>query len=266
MAKAKAGIKIMARVAPNKLTQEDFLNRVLNLHPNLDFSQSKYESSGTHVIVICANHGHIHMLPSALFKGRGCPKCSMIQNGRNKTQKASIDFINRCKIANSNFYSYENTIYTGMHSNISVTCPLHGDFITEANGHVRGRGCTKCGYEKLRNSPNFGGSGVYNKLTVLRDVDSRIYLYLFRIFNDQESFYKVGLSKAPKKRLSQIVRDSARVYSVEILYQEFGFLKDMFAKEQSIIESCSSYKPLSSFGGHTECMSAIPLILKPNIA
>jgi hypothetical protein len=118
----------------------------------------------------------------------------------------------------------------------------------------------------LRNSPNFGGSGVYNKLTVLRHVDTKIYLYLFRIFNNQESFYKVGLSKTPNKRLSQIIRDSSHVYSVGILYQEFGFLKDMFAKEQSIIESCLRYQPFSSFGGHTECMSTIPLILKPNMA
>lgn len=128
----------MARIASNKLTQEIFLNRVSVLHPNLDFSKSQYIKNSSPVIVICKLHGELQMHPTILFAGSGCKLCSASIAGFAKMQKAGLDFIDRCNIVHNNFYIYDKTTYIGAHQNITVTCPEHGDFICEANNHVRG--------------------------------------------------------------------------------------------------------------------------------
>jgi hypothetical protein len=41
-------------------------------------------------------------------------------------------------------YSYDNAVYTKMTSNITITCPTHGDFEQRVADHLAGRGCSKC--------------------------------------------------------------------------------------------------------------------------
>lgn len=51
------------------------------------------------------------------------------------------EFIERCKIKHRNRYTYNNTIYINMHTNIIVTCKKHGDFEIKAYSHSRGNNC-----------------------------------------------------------------------------------------------------------------------------
>ena len=57
------------------------------------------------------------------------------------------------------------------------------------NSHLRGCGCPKCGIEKILNSPNRYHS--WSKTNWRRRCEGKIAkLYIIRIFNDNESFYK----------------------------------------------------------------------------
>jgi hypothetical protein len=55
------------------------------------------------------------------------------------------EFIKRCNIKHNNAYSYDKTVYKTTRDKIIVTCPIHGDFITLADNHIRKSGCPKCG-------------------------------------------------------------------------------------------------------------------------
>lgn len=128
-------------------------------------------------------------------------------------------------------------------------------------------GCNECGKISTYSSPNFGGYGIFSPKVVNRAIHNEtfIYLYLFKIFNDQETFYKIGLSNNPLKRSYGIRSATKQSYSVEILYKEYGLLKDMFVKEQTLLTSSTVYVPLIYFGGYTECITSIPANLLPNI-
>lgn len=56
------------------------------------------------------------------------------------------NFINRANTKHNNKYMYDKVQYTTSGRKITITCPVHGDFLQEANSHVnKGYGCPECG-------------------------------------------------------------------------------------------------------------------------
>ena len=58
------------------------------------------------------------------------------------------EFINRAKELYGNFYNYDKTFYKNYHEKITVSCPIHGDFLTIPADFLKGHECKKCGYKK----------------------------------------------------------------------------------------------------------------------
>ena len=106
--------------------------------------------------------------------------------GKKLTQ---IEFINRCKKEHPE-YTYDKTCYVNARTDVIVTCPIHGDFITTPNRFIMGAkgGCPKCSTPALKEPlsqetfiirckqyfPNYDYSKViytnqYNKVTVTCD-------------------------------------------------------------------------------------------------
>jgi len=54
------------------------------------------------------------------------------------------EFIKECSVVHNGFYSYSKTYYINAKSKITITCPIHGDFIQPAGNHLSGRGCKEC--------------------------------------------------------------------------------------------------------------------------
>lgn len=54
------------------------------------------------------------------------------------------EFINRVTLLYEGFYNYDKTVYTDSMTPITITCPLHGDFVKIPNNHSRGYGCNEC--------------------------------------------------------------------------------------------------------------------------
>ena len=59
------------------------------------------------------------------------------------------NFIEKAIKIHNNFYSYDKSIYTNARTKITITCPIHGDFEQLPYNHLLGKGCPKCGLEKL---------------------------------------------------------------------------------------------------------------------
>jgi len=69
---------------------------------------------------------------------------------KKRKRRSKEDFINECSIKHNNFYDYSEVLYGKLHDNITIICPIHGNFIQEANHHLRGHGCRKCSTEYLK--------------------------------------------------------------------------------------------------------------------
>lgn len=57
-------------------TPAAFIAKCQELHPALDFCQTKYINRRLMVSVSCQQHGAMYILPSTLLRGHGCPKCT----------------------------------------------------------------------------------------------------------------------------------------------------------------------------------------------
>ncbi len=49
-------------------------------------------------------------------------------------------------------YTYGNVDFINGQKNVSITCPIHGDFLQQPNQHLIGRGCRKCAFESMSSS------------------------------------------------------------------------------------------------------------------
>lgn len=118
-------------------------------HFKYDYSKVDYKGENVKIIVICPIHGEFEISPRSHLKGVGCPKCRIKpkKEEKEKRQKRVFDtqsYIEEASKVHDNKYSYDKTVYTKMHDKITVTCPIHGDFVISADKHIRGRGCPKC--------------------------------------------------------------------------------------------------------------------------
>ena len=101
-----------------------------------DYSKYTFVKSSTKGCIICREHGEFWQSPSE-HKIHGCPKCV----GKNKTTSDVIkDFI---KI-HGDRYSYTKVNYINSRTKVSITCPIHGDFLQTPNNHLNGQGCPVC--------------------------------------------------------------------------------------------------------------------------
>lgn len=55
------------------------------------------------------------------------------------------EYIRKCREVHGNKYDYSKTIYTTSRDFLTITCPIHGDFIQRANTHLSKKcGCQEC--------------------------------------------------------------------------------------------------------------------------
>ena len=62
---------------------------------------------------------------------------------RNSTSK---EFVVKSRQIHGEKYGYEKVNYTANDINVTITCPIHGDFLQLPSNHLLGRGCKKCSF------------------------------------------------------------------------------------------------------------------------
>ena len=122
------------------MKKEEFVLKANIKHNHkYDYSKVEYVDYKTKVCIICPKHGEFWQKPSDHLQGKGCHKC----NGgvRSNTK----DFIEKAKKIHGNKYDYSKTEYTNSKNKMIIICPIHGDFLQDANHHLQGCGCPQCG-------------------------------------------------------------------------------------------------------------------------
>lgn len=128
---------------------DKFIERSQQVHNfKYGYEKSRYIDCETKIEICCPLHGNFWQRPMDHMSGMGCPKCG----GRCKS--STLEFIDKANKIHNNAYNYSKVNYINNHTNIIITCPIHGDFTQLPGNHLKGAGCPKCkesqGERKIR--------------------------------------------------------------------------------------------------------------------
>lgn len=135
----------------SKISKDDWLKRFKSIHEDkYDYSLVEIVDSHTPVKIICKKHGEFDQRPYCHFSRKhGCPTCANEENAQKK-MKGVDKFVEEAKLVHNNFYDYSLVDYKQNKIKIKIVCPTHGEFLQIPLDHIKGRGCGKCGYEKVK--------------------------------------------------------------------------------------------------------------------
>ena len=104
-----------------------------------------YAGSKKKMKIVCPEHGEFEQEPSRHAGGQGCRQCGNEKPKSNKTPYDTAAFIERARAIHGNRYSYDKTVSQISRSQVTITCPEHGDFVKRAEYHLTAKqGCPHC--------------------------------------------------------------------------------------------------------------------------
>ena len=222
----------------------NFIQKANVIHANkYDYSNVKFVTNRLPVVIIYPTHGEFLQTTSNHLKGHGCRKCQY-ENIQQRFSKEQNVFIQECNIVHLNKYTYTKTVYKNSNTRVTITCPVHGDFVQFAGHHVRGVGCQKCS--------SYGFSFVKPAI-----------LYYLSINNGE--CFKIGVTNLTvSERYTK--KELSKLHIIDEVTYPIGL--DAYNKEQEILTKYNKYKYTASaplIAGNTELFSTNLLTLKEHI-
>ena len=143
----------------------EIIDRLKKVFGENEYSYDLITDSSTrdYVYVKCGKHGVFKKRLDRLLKGSGCPKCS------GKVKKTFEEFVVDAKKVHGEKYTYDDSNYINAHTEIGITCPIHGIFRQTPTNHLSGNGCPKCKSEKLRGLFSSNSGDFIAKSTVVHN-------------------------------------------------------------------------------------------------
>jgi hypothetical protein len=221
----------------DKPTTESFIIDANKIHNNLyDYSQVIYSDRRDPMVIICPVHGKFKQSPDTHLKGSGCPSC-----GIERVITAKLDtldsFKSKAVLVHGDYYSYDNVEYLHSQTQVTITCPIHGDFKQAPATHLQGAGCATC---------NKGWS--FAPVPTL--------LYYLRITTNGQTAYKIGITMhSVERRYSKT--DMANI--VILWAKEYFTGQEAYEEEQRILKKFKQFKYIGADlleSGNTELFSA----------
>ena len=123
-----------------KKTTKEFISESIEIHGDTyDYSETEYFGYKKELYIICKIHGGFYQTPNVHLIGCGCQKCS------NTATSNSEEFIKKAIEIHGDTYGYSEVDYTNTLIKVDIICKVHGLFKQLPHGHLKGRGCRKCG-------------------------------------------------------------------------------------------------------------------------
>lgn len=178
---------------------------------------------------------------------QGCPECGTYKRNRSLSLLES-EFILKSIEIHGDFYDYSDVKYINSKQRVNINCPFHGLFNQAPSNHIYGhQGCPDCGDLKK----GFGLIGFLEKNSAYANIPA--YLYFIKFSNNEETFYKVGVTIKPisKRFYGKVYKQ----YNLEIISEVKTDMLDAYKKENQFKLNFNKYKylPKQTFSGHTEC-------------
>ena len=132
-----------------KYTKKEVMTSFVEVHGcRYDYSKVEYSRCDIKVEITCKDHGVFLQAPVHHKRGVGCPKCGHLKTteGLVKTQKSVIEEFEE---VHGKKYDYSLVDYSRSVKKVIIICKSHGKFEQRAENHREGKGCPKCGFEKI---------------------------------------------------------------------------------------------------------------------
>ena len=239
----KVGCPTCSKEKSRIMTTDTFIIKANKKHSNkFDYSLSIYKGTFEKIIIKCSNGHTFEQRANDHLTGSGCPFCS------NKAGFSFKTFKKDASLIHNNFYIYPDQEIDFKKDTVLIRCPLHGDFEQIARNHLKGYGCTLCGY-------TYSG---WSKTTFKKKCDKNNHglgtLYVIKCFNEKEEFYKRGITS---HSVIHRYRDTTRMpYKYEVINEVQGNAENIYELETKLklVLKDFRYIPSVSFGGSlTEC-------------
>lgn len=133
-----------------KLTQEQYIEKCRAIHGDTyDYSQTAYTLSTAKLTIICRTHGPFEQVANCHTSGKqGCPKCGVMKP-IDKSRSDTDTFVSKAQAIHGDRLDFSKTIYGANNKEkVTVTCPIHGDFLAKPNSILNGQGCAICGKQR----------------------------------------------------------------------------------------------------------------------
>lgn len=143
--------------------QEFIAQGVQKYGGKFDYSSVDYVNAWTPVEIRCPIHGTFSQTPAAHLHNTkyGCPQCARDDaHNRGRGPRAprpqdrnnTANFIARANAKHRGRYDYSLVDYVTSKDKVAIVCKVHGTFLQVASDHLAGRGCPKCGDERISQS------------------------------------------------------------------------------------------------------------------
>lgn len=241
---AKCGSEASGVKATKK--QDIFVNEANIVHENrYSYKKSIYTVTASKIIIECSIHGDFLQTPNSHLQGKGCIKCARLKMSSEKT-KSTEEYVSQAKEKHGDKYLYEKTTYISNNKKITIGCNFHGEFTQSPSNHLQGQGCPKCGKESHWRCSDYIKKANGRECT----------FYTLKCFNENEEFYKIGLTVSNTKR--RYPNLTAMPYEYEVISEikgNAGFIWDLELSEKRKLKTLH-YTPKIQFGGSmTECFT-----------
>lgn len=223
-------------------------NKLIKISPGFNYELVQYIGSNSKIIIKCKLHGEFTLKLRHALQGHSCSECGYLTTQKAK-RKGSVQFIKEASFRHNNKYSYENVKLKNLKEYVIISCPHHGLFTQLASNHLLGAGCVECNKRGWSKS-------IWSKFCKLNNKKS--FLYFVQLYNNYESFYKIGITTNINSRLNKLgykynvlkLIESPPEYTYDLenkIKRKFKYLK---------------YIPQVKFPGYTECFKSKKEILK----
>lgn len=194
-----------------------------------------------YVVVECNNKHKFTINIINHLNGSGCIKCKHSEFVKTYTDKLSLK--------HNNSYTYDLSSCNNTTDYAIITCKIHGDFKQQIKNHLNGQGCKLC-------ADNIKSYSIekFTELCNLKNNGLGVF-YIIKCFNEDEEFYKYGITSKTTKLRYKTKRDMP--YNYEIIHEHSFNAPDVYKFEQIIKKLCKDYKytPKLKFNGSsTECV------------
>lgn len=126
------------------MTQEEFIARCKELHPEYDYTNTVFTTMYDYVSISCPIHGEFKMRAYRFLENRRCQKCV------GKYIYSYDELVEEARRKHNNLYDYiDNSANYAKKSisNFIAVCPKHGEFEVNIKRHLLGTGCLRCKFK-----------------------------------------------------------------------------------------------------------------------
>jgi len=133
---------------PKEKAGQKFIEKVRALHGDkYSYDKLEYITNRLNVIITCPKHGDFKMRPTVHLRGGSCGECRKELLGT-PNEEYRQRFIEKSRKVHGDFYTYDNLVYIESKTNVTITCPKHGDFTVLPDVHLNGSKCKECSKEE----------------------------------------------------------------------------------------------------------------------